>query len=481
MWRMVCRPQSGMVFLMFKVKLLMSKNRRLAAIMFTDIAGFSAMMQADEAFARVILDRHRQVIDETHRRYGGEVLQFFGDGTLSIFDSAVSAVECAVDIQIDLRKEPEVPLRIGIHTGDISYDENGAFGDGVNVASRVENLCEKGGVYLTAKVYDDIKNHSWITASNLGSFNLRNIQAPMVIYAVNSKGLPVPSSRARPKGEPVRAESQESKVMEPVAMATDEEDLVQPIGIKKKKTAVGLAWGLGLWGVHKFYLGKKFAGVLHFILFIFSMIITVEEGIPMIAIYFGVVMVQAVLLSVMPQEDFDAKYNSGVLVKKRIKAKRKVTSTPKKDPVVNLMDRGLRKFKAKKYTQAINYFDHALDFDRDNGEAHFYLACCFSKTRAKNESMYHLGEALASGFINERDIQKEPTLRFVRNLAEFKEKGAMFTESTKALPPPQPDLLSSEFDPLILDRIEMLGERLGKGELTQQQFQLEKEKILRGE
>ena len=109
--------------------------------MFTDISGFSAIMQADESHARTILERHRQVIEETHKRYQGEILQYFGDGTLSVFDSAVSAVECAVDIQIDLRKEPEVPLRIGIHTGDISWDENGAFGDGVNVASRVENLC----------------------------------------------------------------------------------------------------------------------------------------------------------------------------------------------------------------------------------------------------------------------------------------------------------------------------------------------------
>lgn len=452
--------------------------------MFTDISGFSAMMQQDETYARTILDRHREVIQATHGRYDGEILQYFGDGTLSIFDSAVSAVECAVDMQLDFRKEPEVPLRIGIHTGDITYDENGAYGDGVNVASRVENLCEKGAVYMTAKVYDDIKNHAWLKAVNLGSFNLRNIQVPMIVYAIKSKGLPIPLARQKvniPEELPPRV-GQSDAVSLPEVVA-EEHELVPPLGLKKKGTAVWLAFLLGLWGAHKFYLGKKFSGVALFALFVISMIITVEEGFPMIAIFFGAIMIQAVLLAVMPRQEFDAKYNSGQKIKQRIKAKSKASPVPQKDPVENLMDRGLRKFRAKKYVQAINYFDHILDFDRDNGEAHYYLACCFSKSHEKEEALFHLKQALASGFVNQRDISKEPTLRFVRNLAEFQSiSDEPRIAKPKALPEPKPNLLDQDrFDPLILDRIEMLGEKLGKGELTDQQFQAEKAKILRGD
>ncbi len=454
--------------------------------MFTDISGFSAMMQENEAYARQILQRHRQVIETTHKRFDGDVLQFFGDGTLSIFDSAVSAVECAVEMQIDLRKEPEVPLRIGIHTGDITYDENGAFGDGVNVASRVENLCEKGSVYMTAKVYDDIKNHTWLKAVNLGSFNLRNIQAPMVIYAVNSKGLPIPSTRKI--ATKLQSESAVQKVVEEPAQAVemvhDEQDLVPPLGLKKKNTAVLLAFFLGFFGAHKFYLGRRFAGVLYFGLFVLSLIATVEEGFPFVAIFCTAIIVQAILLAVMPKPEFDAKYNHGAIVKKRIVAKRKTKQiTPRKDPIENLLERGLRKFKAKRYAQAINYFDHVLDFDKNHGEAHFYLACCFSKSRQKEDALYHLEAALASGFVNKDDVIKEPTLRYVRNLAEYKgvtPSHEVATNKPKALPEPKPDLLDDAFDPLILEKIELLGEKLGKGELTQQQFQLEKEKILRG-
>ena len=112
---------------------------------------------------------------------------------LSIFSSAVDAVECAVAMQVALRQDPHVPLRIGIHTGDITYDDNGAFGDGVNITSRVEGLCVPGAVYLTGKVYDDIKNHPWLRAIRLGNFELHNISSSIDLYAVSNRDLALPS------------------------------------------------------------------------------------------------------------------------------------------------------------------------------------------------------------------------------------------------------------------------------------------------
>ncbi len=457
----------------------MSRNRRLAAIMFTDISGFTATMHADENHARTVLKRHRQVLEETHNRYHGEILQFFGDGTLSIFDSAVSAVECAVEMQIDLRKEPEVPLRIGIHTGDITYDENGAYGDGVNVASRVENLCEDGGVFITAKVYDDIKNHAWLRATNLGSFDLRNIRIPMILYAVSSKGLSVPSRHTIRRAESSDVGSTMSKTTSPVEGVELYSSIV---GYKKKKVATQLAFGLGMWGAHRFYLGKRFSGVLHFVLFLAALAITIDSGFPMIAIYFGIVMLQAVLLAVMSQEDFDVKYNAKVLSRQQQKFKREANSQMDEDPITLLMERGIKEFRDKNYLKAINYFDQILDYDKDGGEAHFYLACCFSKTREKDEAFYHLKEALNSGYTNKKEINHEPTLRFIRSLTEFESKMWPESDLPKALPEPQSDLLDSDaFDPLILDKIEDLGERLERGELTRDEFILAKQKVLRGE
>ncbi len=98
------------------------KTRRLAAIMFTDIVGYTALMQENEAIAAAARTRHRQIFDQQHPLHNGEILQYYGDGTLSIFQSAVEAVACAIAIQQTLNTDKPVPLRIGIHLGDIVFD-----------------------------------------------------------------------------------------------------------------------------------------------------------------------------------------------------------------------------------------------------------------------------------------------------------------------------------------------------------------------
>ena len=168
------------------------KRRQLAAIMFTDIVGYTQMMGDNEAEAGRMRARHREVFNGTTEKYKGEVLQYYGDGTLSIFTSALEAVKCALEIQQKLQKAPIVPLRIGLHTGDIVHTKEDIYGDGVNIASRIESACIPGGVFISGKVYDDIKNHKGLHVQALGGFKLKNVNEEMKIYALSNEGLVVP-------------------------------------------------------------------------------------------------------------------------------------------------------------------------------------------------------------------------------------------------------------------------------------------------
>ncbi len=160
--------------------------------MFADMVGFTALMSQDEDAARELRDRQRDVVERLVGDFGGRVLQFYGDGTLSVFGSAVEAARCAVGIQAELRRPPEVSLRIGIHTGDVVDEGDGVYGDGVNVAARVESLAPAGGVLVSARVFDDIKNHGDLDATSLGTVRLKNVARPVEIFALTGSGLPVP-------------------------------------------------------------------------------------------------------------------------------------------------------------------------------------------------------------------------------------------------------------------------------------------------
>ncbi len=169
-----------------------SKLRRLSAIMFADIVGYTALMQEDEKKAEAIRMRHRTVFEDQHTQYKGEIIQYYGDGSLSVFKSAVEAVKCAIAIQRELKKEQPVPLRIGLHLGDIVFDQTDIFGDGVNVASRIEGMGIDGAILLSGKMNDELKNHADITTKSLGAFNLKNIDHPVEVFAVTNRGIIVP-------------------------------------------------------------------------------------------------------------------------------------------------------------------------------------------------------------------------------------------------------------------------------------------------
>ena len=170
----------------------MKEIRMLAAIMFTDMVGYTAMMQENETRAKKLRERHREVMEKWTNEHRGQILQYFGDGTLSIFGSTIEAVMCAVEIQKDLQSEPEVPLRIGIHSGDIVYNDEGIFGDGVNVASRIENLALPGSVLISEKINSELVNQEAISARFIGAFRLKNVKVPIKIYAIDDSKLVVP-------------------------------------------------------------------------------------------------------------------------------------------------------------------------------------------------------------------------------------------------------------------------------------------------
>ncbi|MEP7127958.1 MAG: adenylate/guanylate cyclase domain-containing protein, partial [Chitinophagales bacterium] len=132
-----------------------------------------------------------EVFENCMAKFEGKLLQYYGDGTLSIFKSAANAVQSAIEMQTICRQE-KVDLRIGIHSGDVMFDDTGIYGDSVNVASRIESLAVPGSVFISEKLFDEIRNQN-IEAQPLGYFELKNVQQPMLVYAVSNPGIVVPS------------------------------------------------------------------------------------------------------------------------------------------------------------------------------------------------------------------------------------------------------------------------------------------------
>lgn len=164
-------------------------QRQLVAIMFTDIEGYTSLMQKDENKGIAYRERHRQVFDATTKKYNGRILQYYGDGTLSTFPSAIDAVRCGIEMQLAFKEEPRVPIRIGIHSGDTIVTNEEIIGDGVNVAARIEALARPGSVYISEKVYDEVKNQPELLTASMGVHKLKNVTKPMEVYAVSNDEL----------------------------------------------------------------------------------------------------------------------------------------------------------------------------------------------------------------------------------------------------------------------------------------------------
>lgn len=484
----------------------MTTKRQLAAIMFTDISGYSAMMQADEDYARRIRHRHRSVFKAAHERHGGNILQYYGDGTLSIFDSAAAAVECAVDMQIEYRREPEVPLRIGIHTGDISWDEDGAYGDGLNIASRIEKLSIPGSVYISAKVFDDIKNHKWLTATSLGRFELRNINNPLEVYAVTCKGIQYPTLDELLDYPELVQNRRERPAREEVAASAP-----APVGNKKKGVAVLLAFFFGWSGIHRIYMGQRKLGMFWLIAFILSVVITANaEPEPPPVVLFGIFwLVDFILLAAMSRADFNQKYNEGTpaTTRRSRRAKRREArsaqqaqtrtasrptsrwrerQTPpppvkrRTAPRNPALIKGVRLYKNGDYEHAIDAFEEALDIEPGSPAALFNLACCYSMMNEARAAYDYLSLAIENGFTDFQKLETHQALAYLRDRSDYQTFVDNGYKVVDQLPEPKSDLIEQlqNFNPSILDKIEVLGERLESGELTRDEFEAEKRRIL---
>ncbi|HYK46963.1 MAG TPA: adenylate/guanylate cyclase domain-containing protein [Parafilimonas sp.] len=170
----------------------MPASHQLAAILFTDIVSYTAIMQHDEEKARIIIKRHNSVLEKIVAAHHGEVLNYYGDGSLCIFSSATESVRCAIEIQKELQTEPIVPLRIGLHVGEVFFEDRKALGDGVNIASRIQSLGQANTVLFSKEIFDKIRNHSEFKAVSLGHFDFKNVDDSIEVFALTNEGLAVP-------------------------------------------------------------------------------------------------------------------------------------------------------------------------------------------------------------------------------------------------------------------------------------------------
>ena len=162
----------------------MSQARQLAAIMFTDIAGYTALMGADEQKAFELLRKSRQLQKPIIEKFNGTWIKELGDGVIASFHTATGAVICAAEIQRACNNTNDLKLRIGIHVGDVVFEDRDVFGDGVNIASRLQALASIGGIWISESVYQNISNKKAIGTKFIGEEVLKNVKEPVKVYEV---------------------------------------------------------------------------------------------------------------------------------------------------------------------------------------------------------------------------------------------------------------------------------------------------------
>ncbi|MER8425006.1 adenylate/guanylate cyclase domain-containing protein [Mesorhizobium sp. M1403] len=180
-------------------------EQRLAAILASDMAGYSRLMEADESGTLARLRTHRiELVDPAIAKNKGRIIKTTGDGMLVEFQSVTDAVKCAVEIQqrmkrrnSDVPQERRIEFRIGINLGDIIFDDDDIFGDGVNIASRIEQLADVGGICVTAAVATQIADRLEIAMEDLGEKTLKNISRPVRLYRVGFDSPVLPQVEAK--------------------------------------------------------------------------------------------------------------------------------------------------------------------------------------------------------------------------------------------------------------------------------------------
>ena len=162
----------------------MSQSRQLAVIMFTDIVGYTALMGSDEQKAFELLSKNRNIQRPLIEQHNGHWVKELGDGVLASFNTVSDAVTAAIQIQQECNAAEDFQLRIGIHLGEVIFENNDVFGDGVNIASRIQSIAPPGGIYISESVYNNVSNKKEIKTSFVKQEFLKNVKDAVKIYEV---------------------------------------------------------------------------------------------------------------------------------------------------------------------------------------------------------------------------------------------------------------------------------------------------------
>ncbi len=183
----------------------MDSKRRLAVIMFTDIVGYTALMGRDEKRALSTLRENKQIHQDLLKRYHGHWLKEMGDGVLASFETISDAVYCAGALLVATKGNDDLNLRIGIHLGEVTVEGEEFYGDGVNVASRIEGIADSGQLLVSETIYRNMRNKEGVECTYLGEHQLKNVDEPVKVYAVQVESIPeeykrsVPLRQTRPR------------------------------------------------------------------------------------------------------------------------------------------------------------------------------------------------------------------------------------------------------------------------------------------
>src|SRR6516225_8263480 len=166
-------------------------HRTLAAIMFTDMVGYSVLSQRDDKLALELLEEHRKILRKIFPEFNGTEIKTIGDAFLVEFNSALEAAQCAIEIQrafakrnADAPAHRQIELKIGIHIGDVVHRDGDVYGDGVNIASRIESVAGAGGICVSMDVERQIRNAVETRFEKLAPTELKNISVPMELFRI---------------------------------------------------------------------------------------------------------------------------------------------------------------------------------------------------------------------------------------------------------------------------------------------------------
>ena len=168
-------------------------ERKLAAIMFTDIVGYTEQMSKDQDVAFALLEEKQSKFKPLIKEHNGSLIKEMGDGTLSQYPSAIDASKCSVELQKLIKDNDKLNVRVGIHLGDTLFKDGDVFGDGVNIAARLESMSPAGGILVSKNVYDELLSRQGFEGVSLGMQSLKGVGRLVEVYALKDTHLTVPN------------------------------------------------------------------------------------------------------------------------------------------------------------------------------------------------------------------------------------------------------------------------------------------------